>query len=393
MSSDSSSDHEERGTWSVPKTVIFFKRWKTPKATEVTLEVMRYLESISKVTLFLNAPPQEETGYSDLHEFRKSNLKPDMIVCIGGDGTVIYAASQFPVDMPPTLCFAMGSLGFLTPFALDSYKRVLSKIFDSEYKQNEHAPYPITSRLRLLATINRSDHARNMNDEKKDIMEPKEAGVCELNRHVVMNEVLIDRGPSTQMINLDTFVDRHHLTTVNADGVILATPTGSTAYSLSAGGSVVMPSIEAILLTPICPHSLSFRPILLRSDCVIRVEVPINARNCPYVSFDGKDSTRLNPGDAVIIEVSQSPLKLFDSSDGFDWAHGLKFKLNWNLRENQKPLDDDASLPSPSSTYLKKKNNERTTTMKKKKRKKDNDKGEVHTKMRRRKIQGDDEDA
>ena len=104
-----------------------------------------------------------------------------------------------------------------------------------------------------------------------------------------------------------------------------------------------MPSIEAILLTPICPHSLSFRPVLLRSDCVIRIEVPMNSRSCPYVSFDGRDSSRLEPGDAVIIEVSQSPLKLIDSSEGFDWAHGLKSKLNWNLRENQKPMDEDGS--------------------------------------------------
>lgn len=121
-----------------------------------------------------------------------------------------------------------------------------------------------------------------------------------------------------------------------------------------------MPSIEAILLTPICPHSLSFRPVLLRSDCVIRIEVPMNSRSCPYVSFDGRDSSRLEPGDAVIIEVSQSPLKLIDSSEGFDWAHGLKSKLNWNLRENQKPMDEDGSSvkvqsPQVSSSSAQKK--------------------------------------
>ena len=346
----------------------FFKRWKTPKATEMTLEVMRYVKSIAKnsIALYLNAPEEERTGYPDLQAFKKSNLKADLIVCIGGDGTVIYAASQFPVFMPPTLCFAMGSLGFLTPFALKSYKLVLSKIFDAK---NDVCPYRVTSRLRLVATISRGDHSRRMNDEKKDISEPRGAGVCESDRHVVMNEVLIDRGPSTQMINLDTFVDRHHLTTVNADGVILATPTGSTAYSLSAGGSVVMPSIDAILLTPICPHSLSFRPVLLRSDCVIRVEVPMNARNCPYVSFDGRDSTRLEPGDAVIIEVSESPLKLFDSSEGFDWAHGLKYKLNWNLRENQKPLDDDGTDKIRSPRTSSSSSSSTSATKKRKKRK------------------------
>lgn len=350
-SSSSSSSCSTK--WRIPKTVVFFKRWKTPKATQVTLDVMRFVKSISSSSsLFLNAPKEEQTGYPDLHDFRRSGLNSDLIVCIGGDGTVIYAASQFPENMPPTLCFAMGSLGFLTPFALDSYKEVLTKLFDVKYEEQGKGPFSITSRLRLLATINRSDHGRKMNDKKQDMITSPSMGVCDLVRHVVMNEVLIDRGPSTQMINLDTFVDRHHLTTVNADGVILATPTGSTAYSLSAGGSVVMPSIKAILLTPICPHSLSFRPVLLHSDCVIRIEVPINARNSPYVAFDGNDSTRLEPGDAVTIETSKSPLRLLDSSDGFDWAHGLKFKLNWNLRENQKPLDDDDdNEDNQSGTY------------------------------------------
>ena len=226
------SSEEESKVWTVPKTIIFFKRWKTPKATEITLEVMKFVKSITRqsTTLFLNAPKEERTGFPDLQAFRDSNLKADLIICIGGDGTVIYAASQFPNFMPPTLCFAMGSLGFLTPFALTSYRQVLSKIFDSKNETIERAPYQITRRLRLVATINRRDHVRSMNDKKEDILEPRGEGICEINRHVVMNEVLIDRGPSTQMINLDTFVDRHHLTTVNADGVILATPTGSTAY-------------------------------------------------------------------------------------------------------------------------------------------------------------------
>jgi len=113
---------------------------------------------------------------------------------------------------------------------------------------------------------------------------------------VVLNELLLERGPSPYMASLDAYIDDVHLTTVLADGLIIATQTGSTAYSLSAGGSILSPNTAAIAFTPICPHTLSFRPLLLPDSAVIRLEVPRGARSSAWCSFDGRGSRELRVG-------------------------------------------------------------------------------------------------
>lgn len=109
----------------------------------------------------------------------------------------------------------------------------------------------------------------------------------------VLNDLVVDRGPSPYVSLLEIFGDEHHLTTVQADGLTVSTPTGSTAYSLSAGGSLVHPQIPAILLTPICPHTLSFRPMLLPDGMELRICVPYNSRSTAWASFDGRGRVEL----------------------------------------------------------------------------------------------------
>jgi NAD+ kinase len=132
--------------------------------------------------------------------------------------------------------------------------------------------------------------------------------MCIIGSYSVLNEAVVDRGQSPFLSVLDLTCNSHHLTTVQGDGIIFATPTGSTAYSLSAGGSIVYPSVPAILLTPICAHSLSFRPMLLPDSAVLHLEVPLECRSSAWVSFDGKHRQRLLKGDRLRIRMSPYPL-------------------------------------------------------------------------------------
>ena len=159
-------------------------------------------------------------------------------------------------------------------------------------------------------------------------------------RFNVLNEVVIDRGSSPYLASLETFCDDTHLTTVQADGIIFSTPTGSTAYSMAAGGSVVHPVVPAILVTPICPHVLSFRSMVFPDHCVIRCTVPQNARSDACVAFDGRYRRLLHRGDSVVIRMSPHPVPTIDRTDHTaDWLGSLKRNFNFNTRVDQKPFD------------------------------------------------------
>jgi len=141
------------------------------------------------------------------------------------------------------------------------------------------------------------------------------------------------------MASLDAYVDGEPLTTVNADGLIVATQTGSTAYALSAGGSILSPNTSAICFVPICPHTLSFRPLLFPDSAVIRLEVPSDARASAWCAFDGRNQTQLQQGDFVVVRSCLFPLPLVcrGSACG-DWIRAIKCKLYWNVRTRQKAL-------------------------------------------------------
>merc|ERR1712113_1349012 len=128
-------------------------------------------------------------------------------------------------------------------------------------------------------------------------------------------------------------------TCIQADGMIFSTPTGSTAYNISAGGSLISPTVPCIALTPICPHTLSFRPVIVSDETIIHIEIPKNARFNAIVSFDGRNHINLKKGDVVEIIKCPYPVPTFKSSRfNVEWFQGLVSKFNWNLRELQKPF-------------------------------------------------------
>ncbi|EFW18209.1 NAD(+) kinase [Coccidioides posadasii str. Silveira] len=238
----------------------------------------------------------------------------DLVITLGGDGTVLFTSWLFQRIVPPILAFSLGSLGFLTNFEFSKYKEHLNHIMGDVGMR-------VNLRMRFTCTVYRADHS---NKHRPGAVEEGE-------QFEVVNELVIDRGPSPYVSNLEVYGDDELLTIVQADGCILSTPTGSTAYSLSAGGSLIHPSIPAILLTPICPHTLSFRPMVLSDTLLLRIAIPPGSRSTAYCSFDGKGRIELCPGDYVTLEASQYPFPTVVSGGG-EWFESVRRTLCWNVR-------------------------------------------------------------
>jgi NAD+ kinase len=219
----------------------------------------------------------------------------------------------FKGPVPPVVAFSLGSLGFMTPFPSEQYRDCLDNVLNG--------PFSITLRNRLQCHVIR--------DAAKDELVTEEP-------ILVLNEVTIDRGISSYLTYLECYCDSSFVTCVQGDGLIISTTSGSTAYSLAAGGSMVHPQVPGILFTPICPHSLSFRPLILPEYVTLRVQVPYNSRGSAWASFDGKDRKQLSPGDALICSISPWPVPtacLVDSTT--DFLRSIHEGLHWNLRKSQ----------------------------------------------------------
>jgi NAD+ kinase len=163
--------------------------------------------------------------------------------------------------------------------------------------------------------------------------------------HNILNEVVVDRGPNPTMSSIELFGDDEHFTTVQADGVCVSTPTGSTAYNLAAGGSLCHPDNPVILVTAICAHTLSFRPIILPDTIVLRAGVPYDARTSSWASFDGRERVELKPGDYVTISASRFPFPSVLPLDrkSKDWIDSISRTLQWNNRQRQKSFKEWSS--------------------------------------------------
>ncbi|KAJ9293527.1 hypothetical protein DTO271G3_7792 [Paecilomyces variotii] len=240
--------------------------------------------------------------------------KFDLVLTLGGDGTVLFTSWLFQRIVPPILSFSLGSLGFLTNFEFEKYKEHLNAVMGD-------AGMRVNLRMRFTCTVYRADRSKGA----------AAGAVEEGEQFEVLNELVIDRGPSPYVSNLELYGDDELLTVVQADGCIFSTPTGSTAYSLSAGGSLIHPSIPGILLTPICPHTLSFRPMVLSDTMLLRIAVPMGSRSTAYCSFDGKGRVELRQGDYVTVEASQYPFPTVVSSNN-EWFESVRRALRWNTR-------------------------------------------------------------
>lgn len=179
-----------------------------------------------------------------------------------------------------------------------------------------------------------SEHSSNKPQKDKPV---RCFGTRPVESFEILNDLVVDRGPSPFVSMLEVFADNNHLTTAQADGLCVSTPTGSTAYSLSAGGSLVYPDIPAILMTPICPHTLSFRPMLLPDSMELRIAVPYHSRSNAWASFDGRGRIEIKRGDHIKVTASPYPFPAVCPEDQpYPWFDSVSRTLNWNQRQKQK---------------------------------------------------------
>ena len=254
----------------------------------------------------------------------------DFIVCLGGDGLLLHATHLFGFSIPPIISFKLGSLGFLTCHDFGNARKHLDEVINGSEELDtcrlvdsvDGSPLMgarITLRMRLLCEVFKGNR--------------RVPGLS----HEVLNEVVLSRGSAPYLSKIEVYERDAFITKVQADGVMLATPTGSTAYSVAAGGSMVHPNVPAILFTPVCPHSLSFRPVILPDYAQLVLKIAGDARSGALVTFDGKFTTDLHPGDSVHVRMSPHPVPTIDFEDQtLDWFNSIERCFKWNDRSEQK---------------------------------------------------------
>ena len=227
--------------------------------------------------------------------------KADLLVVLGGDGTLIHAAGLCAGREVPILGVNLGKLGFLTEFPRDHAFEALDAALAGKLQASR--------RLMLSAEVRRSGEG--------------------LLSGAVLNDVVVSKNALSRLARLEVCVDKSEAATYEADGFIVATPTGSTAYSLSADGPIVYPTLEAILLTPICPHTLTQRPVVVPADLPIKVRLASPGEM--FVTLDGARGRPLEAGDEVLIRKAAHRTVLLKNPELDPFAI-LRQKLSWGAR-------------------------------------------------------------
>ena len=235
----------------------------------------------------------------------RSTLAPrtDLLVSLGGDGTLLSVARAAEERRVPILGVNLGTLGFLTEVNVEEMFAALETFLDGRAE--------VVSRMRLEVVITRGSEERG--------------------RFHALNDAVIAKTALSRMIDLETWADGEAVTTYHADGLIVSTPTGSTAYSLSAGGPLLLPETLAIVLTPICPHSLTQRPLVLPEDVSVEVVVLTRDGEAATVTIDGQEGMDLEEGDRVVVRRSPHDADIVASPLRTRFQI-LQAKLRWGER-------------------------------------------------------------
>lgn len=261
--------------------------------------VLEWLES-KKIQVFLSPWLGERIDRADLIvEREKMGRRAQLVVSLGGDGTLLRAARDFASCHTPLLGINLGGLGFLTEIPISKYKEGLTRILKGEYKEEK--------RLMLKIAVHRA--------RKK------------VGSFIALNDVVISKAGIPRIINLRTFVSHEFITTYSADGLVISTPTGSTAYSLSSGGPVVHPNLGVIILSPICAHTLAVRPLIVSRREKIKVILECGLEKV-LLTMDGQVDFDLEDGDVVRAEEASYQAILIRMQEKF-FFKTLRTKLGW----------------------------------------------------------------
>lgn len=286
------------------KNIGVFCKPKAPTGKKILDELVRWLRGRD-----YNAHMDRDTaaiiGETSSLEKDKIPQQTDLLIVLGGDGTLLSVARIAHAHDIPILAVNLGSLGFLTEISLQELYPALENVLAGKFD--------VEHRMLLNARLWRND---------------KKVG-----DHNVLNDVVINKGVVARVVNLQVLVDGQYMTSYRADGLIIATPTGSTAYSLSAGGPIIHPSMQALVLSPICPLALTNRPILIPDQATIQVKLTTANENV-RVTLDGQEGWDMHTGDTLEIKKTQTTLKLIPAPKK-NYYQILRQKLHWGTPNDE----------------------------------------------------------
>jgi NAD+ kinase len=265
------------------QNVIIFTKPKQPQVARVAAELIDWFKGRK-----VKASVDPATA-----------AKADIAVVVGGDGTLLAAARHLGDRQVPIVAINYGGLGFLTEVTMEEMQGALARVLAGDLA--------IEERMMIEVVFSR--------------------GRKQIARHRALNDIVINRGTLSRLIELDARVDGDEISLFRCDGLIVATPTGSTAYNLSAGGPIIFPTMRAIVLTPICSHTLTNRPIVLSSD--VKIEITLqSSQDEVYATVDGQVGLKMQPGDLLTIMKSKVAVKLIAPADK-NFFDVLRGKLKW----------------------------------------------------------------
>ncbi|BDG04395.1 NAD(+)/NADH kinase [Anaeromyxobacter oryzae] len=272
----------------VPRRVGIVHKVTSAEASETALYVAQFLRS---------------KGVEVTHDEAEIAKTSELVVVLGGDGTLIHAASVLDGRPVPILGVNMGSLGFMTEVPQSSMYQTLESVLTGRATLSE--------RMKLRVHLHRGGSPERLLDTE------------------VLNDVVMAKGALSRMVELDTRCSGNYVTTFKADGIIVATPTGSTAYALAANGPIVFPTMRGVIVAPICPHTLTQRPLVVPDD--ENIEILLVNDSEVYLTLDGQKGMKLERGDRVQVKQSYNRVLLVRNPQ-IDFFGILRAKLRWGER-------------------------------------------------------------
>lgn len=282
-----------------PKNIGLIAHTGKPGAAELIKSMVAEFVRVS-LPVLLETKTAELVGAKSAHSISELARQTEMLVALGGDGTILNAVGLMGDDIKPIFGINIGSLGFLTCAASTAYREAVECIAAGKIELSQRA---------LL-------------DVQLDPAGPD-------TRHILrcLNDAVFSRGEMSRLIRLAVRVNGESLTEFNADGLIIATPTGSTAYSLSAGGPILTPDSGSLVITPICPHTLTNRSIIIDDSAVVEVEA--TERDYPvFLTIDGRAPVRIETGSVVTVRKAAKTLPLA-AMPGVSFFRVVRQKLKW----------------------------------------------------------------
>jgi len=281
------------------KNVAIFAKKHDPRCQGVADDLINWLEERGCRPL-VEAHLARHIGYPKEIKAEEIREQAQLVVVLGGDGTLISVARLFSGREVSIVGVNLGSLGFLTEVTVEELYPVLELCLKGD-------PC-ISERMMLEVSLRREGR--------------------EIEKHHVLNDIVINKGALARIIDLETKVNGHPLTTYRADGLIISTPTGSTGYSLSAGGPIIHPRMSCLVITPICPHTLTNRPIVVSDDSNVSITVASSYDEKVYLTLDGQVGFELMEGDSVDVRAGLETTALVMSRSR-DYFEVLRTKLKW----------------------------------------------------------------